>query len=252
VNDYWVCPSCRSLNRGRAKECYSCHAPYAPFDASAAGSAPVAGSPSGMEPAPAAPPVAALASAAPGGMFLAGADAAVASSPPQPGFAAGVDAGDGLGVLGGIVGGAIGAIVSAAVWYLVVTASHIQAGIVAIAVGWIVGQAVVLAAGRRSMALVVVSVVWTFLALVVAQYLIAIRLVNEALTEVGAGFQVPLFVSPGAFVDVLVTWLQDDPLTLVFWAIALFEAVVIPWRRLMRATATRWPGTVGKTTVNPH
>ncbi|HEY3524211.1 MAG TPA: hypothetical protein VGK63_10960 [Candidatus Limnocylindrales bacterium] len=185
-------------------------------------------------------------------MFLAGADSATTSGPLQPAVGTADQGGDGLGLFGGIVGGAIGAIVSAAVWYLVVTATHIQSGIVAIAVGWIVGQAVVLAAGRRSMALVVVSVAWTLVALGVAQYLIAVRLVNDVLADAGAGVSLPLFTSPGDSVDLLVAWLQDDPLTLVFWAIALFEAVVIPWRRLMRSASTRWPGTVGATTATPR
>lgn len=236
MNDYWVCPSCRSLNRGRAKECYSCHAPYAPFDAGggAGVAAPVA--------APASDGGQVLGiSPAPGGMFLAGAESAAAQSPsPQVGFPSAAEPDAGLGVLGGIVGGAIGAIVSAAVWYLVVTASHIQAGIVAIAVGWIVGQAVVLAAGRRSIALVGVSVAWTLVALVVAQYLIAVRLVNDLLVDAGAGVTLPMFLSPGDSVDLLVAWLQSDPLTLVFWAIALIEAVAIPWRGAMRAARSPW------------
>jgi hypothetical protein len=271
VNDFWVCPACRSLNRGRAKECYSCHAPYAPFDdgstgggsglSAAAGSAAAspatsaaAASGAGSFTVTASPAASSASLAAPGGAFLAGASSAgsadaggpagsSAAGPTGPAAAPADDSG--LGLPGAIVGGAVGAIVSAALWYLVVTATHVQAGIVAIAVGWIVGQAVVLASGRRSLDLVAVSVTWTALALVAAQYLIAIRLLNDLLVQAGADFQLPLFVSPGATVDVVVAWLQDDPLTLVFWAIALFEAVVIPWRRAMRTTPSRWSGPIG-------
>jgi hypothetical protein len=253
VNDFWVCPACRSLNRERATECYSCHAPYAPFDASAAAGGSPGGpgpastlSPRAMSatstPAPTPAPTGAVLTASPNaGSPDAEASPPLAPTPPEPG----------LGLPGAIVGGAIGAIVSAAVWYLVVTATHVQAGIVAIAVGWIVGQAVVLTSGRRSLDLVAVSVAWTVAALVLAQYLIAIRLLNDLLAEAGADFQLPLFVSPGATIDVVVAWLQDDPLTLLFWAIALFEAVAIPWRRAMRSPGSRWSGRAGMPATSP-
>lgn len=244
MTDFWVCAHCRSLNRGRSKTCYSCRAPYAPYDpATGSLAAPIS------VPAPAGSVGSDLGSgAAPGGAFLAGASTAstgdamfgpaltpIPTAPPEPA---------GLGVLGGFVGGATGAVIATAVWYAVVTATHIQAGIVAIAVGWIVGQAVVLGAGRASVTLVPVSVVLTLLALVVSQYLITIQFVNEVLDADGAGIHLPIVTSPIEALGWVGDWLQYDPKTILFWGIALFEAVVIPWRRSMRTT-TRWPGMPG-------
>lgn len=228
MTDFWVCASCRSLNRGRSKTCYSCHAPYAPYD-------PAAGPPT--------------APAATGSAVGPTAGTAQASFPPPPvpiptAPPAGADDA-GLGVAGGLIGGAIGAVLSTALWYGVVTTTHIQAGIVAIGVGWIVGQAVVLAAGRASISLVPVSVAWTLLALVVSQYLIAVEFINELLDANQFGIHLPILAGPADVLGTVWNWIQYDPLTLVFWAIALFESVAIPWRRTMRGPTTRWPGLPG-------
>jgi hypothetical protein len=234
MTDFWVCANCRSLNRGRAKACYSCRAPYAPYDPAAPGGS-ATGTATGGAPsaASAATAGAALGSTLPHGPVPIPTGPAVAPD----------DAG--LGILGGVIGGAIGAVLSTALWYGVVTASHIQAGIVAIAVGWIIGQAVVLAAGRASISLVPVSVAWTVVALVLAQYLIAVQVINELLDANQVAVHLPILAAPSDVLDTVWNWLQYDPLTLVFWGIALFEAVVIPWRRTMRRPTTRWPGLPG-------
>jgi hypothetical protein len=139
------------------------------------------------------------------------------------------------------VGGATGAIVSAGLWYAVVTATHFQVGIVAVAVGFIVARAVLLGAGRPSLALVPVSVVSTLLALAVAQYLITIAVINEIVSANADGAPLLSVVqAPGDALFYLVSWFQFDPLTLVFWAIALLQAVVIPWRQATRPTPMRW------------
>jgi hypothetical protein len=178
--------------------------------------------------------------AAPGGAFLAGANTASTADGAVT-VPAAVDADGGLGLLGGVIGGGVGAVISAGLWYAVVTTTHIQAGIVAIAVGFIVAQAVVLGAGRPSVSLVAPSVVWTILALAVAQYLITVQLINEAVAELADGRPaLPLLSAPGDMVALLVAWFQYDPVTLVFWAIALLQAVSIPWRRAMRPTVRRW------------
>jgi len=145
------------------------------------------------------------------------------------------------GILGGLIGGLIGAVAATVVWYGIVTTTHIQAGIVAIAVGWIVGQAVVLAAGRASLALVAISLGFTLAALAVSQYLITVRLINDILVEEAIGIQLPILVAPADALGLLVDWFEHDPLTLLFWAIALFEAVVIPWRRAMGRPVRAWP-----------
>lgn len=237
MTDFWVCANCRSLNRGRAKACYSCRAPYAPYDA-ASGTAPTSGV---VGPATGAPAAAAAVTIAAGS----GPATLLPAAPPVANEPAGPADDAGLGILGGVIGGAIGAVLSTGLWYGVVTATHIQAGIVAIAVGWIIGQAVVLAAGRATISLVPVSVAWTLVALVVAQYLIAVRFINELLDANQVGVHLPILAAPTDVLDTVWNWIQYDPLTLLFWGIALFEAVVIPWRRTMRRPTSRWPGLPG-------
>src|SRR5205085_11063210 len=134
----------------------------------------------------------------------------------------------GLAVRAGFVGAATGAVIATAVWYAVVTATHIQAGIVAIAVGWIVGQAVVLGAGRASVTLVPVSVVLTLLALVVSQYLITIQFVNEVLDADVAGIHLPIVISSIEALGCVGDWLQVEPQTMLVGGIVLLVAVVIP------------------------
>jgi hypothetical protein len=155
----------------------------------------------------------------------------------------------GLGMAGGVIGGATGAILATVLWYAVVTATHIQSGIVAVAVGWIIGQAVVLGAGRATISLVPVSVALTLVALVVSQYLITVQFINNILVDSQAGYQIPFLASPIDALSIVGDWIQYDPLTLLFWAIALFEAVVIPWRRATRPSTPRWGGRPGAAPV---
>lgn len=259
MTDFWVCGQCRSLNRGRSRECYSCHAPFAPYEpGTGPTTAPVSAAPAGtgaaaataVPPAPAATTVAVPAAApAPGGAFLAGADAASVAAgsgfPPPPTPiptgppVASTDAS--LGLFGGIVGGAIGAVISTALWYAVVSTTHVQAGLVAIAVGFIVANAVLLGAGRPTISLVPVSVAWTIVALGVAQYLITVSVINDivALKADGSPF-LPVLAGPDRMVGLVVDWFLFDPLTLLFWGIALLQAVAIPWGRATRTRARRW------------
>lgn len=215
MND-WVCTNCKSINRGSARACYSCGlaqgAAAAVPDPTAASAMPAAAGPTGMGGMP-------LALGADGGtMSLAGEVAMPAAA--APGAAAGP-----MDLVGGLVGGAITAVLASAVWYGVVAISQFQVGLVAIAVGWLVAQGVVYGAQRRfSVALIPISVILTFLALAVSEYLIVAHFVSQ---EFGP---VELIQPPAFVVEVVTASLQADPLTLVFWAIALFQAFVIPAR----------------------
>ena len=221
MND-WVCGNCRSINRASANSCYSC-----------GGSRDTVAQP---DPRLAAPTVATadalggatlgvagVAPAAALGAPLATSELAaeVAAAAPAPARPASTS-----DVLGGLVAGLLGAVLATAIWYGVVVTTHFQVGIVAIAVGFIVGQAVAFGArGRGSIALVPISVVLTLLALVASEYLIVAHFVGQ---ELGVPIEV---VQPPDFVlSVVGDSLGADPLTLVFWAIALFQAFVIPWR----------------------
>jgi len=254
----WVCGRCKSINRDRAVSCYSCGgargavqlgaAPSVPsFDAApaapimgagasasldagmAAGDAvPLAGdarSPAGFAPSGGFAPSAALATPEAGALDMAGAIGATAVAEAEPA---------GLGnVLGGFLGGLIAAVLATAIWYGVVVATQFQVGLVAIAVGWLVGQGVAFGAGRRgSIVLIPISVALTFVALAVSEYLIVAHFVGQELAL--EGVEIELLQPPGFMVEVVAASLQSDPLTLVFWGIALIQAFLIPMRLVTR------------------
>lgn len=234
MND-WVCGNCKSINRGSANSCYSCGGSR---EIVAVSETRPLGAPTYGAPSPVAPSV--------GTVTLATADG-------QPGLAASTLPGiGGLGalagssetqvsrpasvndVVGGLVAGLVAAAIATGVWYAVVTISQYQLGIVAVVVGFLVGQGVVLGASRRaSPALIGISVVLTLLALVVSEYLIVLHFVNQELAAEGA--VVDLLQPPGLVAEVVVESVKADPLTLAFWAIALFQAFTIPARRFSRS-----------------
>ena len=220
----WVCLNCKSINRPSARACYSCGSapgaePTAPSAFPVPGIAAAVGAAGGPAAAVAVAGVPFGLGAEGGSMSLAG-EAVLATAPATPATTAGP-----MDLVGGAVGGVVGAVAASAVWYAVVAATQFQVGLVAIAVGWIVGQAVVFGAQRRfSVALIPISVVLTLLALAASEYLIVLHFFSQEFGAVD-------FVQPPALVlDVIMASLQADPLTLVFWAIALFQAFIIPAR----------------------
>ena len=221
----WVCNHCRSVNRDAANSCYSCGGVRELMTApESRPHAPVAG-PSSALPAGDAPALVPNM----GGALLARSVSANGTA----GEAEVIQRAGPADLLGGLLGGLVAAILATAVWYGVVAVSGFQVGIVAIAVGFLVGQGVVIGARRHgSVLLVALSAALTLLALVVAEYLILAHFAGQQLAAEGLAIEV---VQPPDFVISVVTEsVQSDPLTLVFWAIALFQAVAIPWRLLGR------------------
>jgi hypothetical protein len=219
VND-WVCGNCKSINRGAANACYSCGGAREIVAASApiipmTGHSTVSSADGGVG-------VAALASPFDPAMAAGGAMVAPAvTAPRQPAGAS--------NILGGFVGGLIAAGLATAVWYGVVAATQYQVGLVAIAVGFIVGYGVVLGANRRgSVLLVAISVILTVLALVISEYLIVAHFVGQELAA--EGVTIELLQPPDFVIGVVIDSVRADPLTLAFWAIALFQAFAIPAR----------------------
>lgn len=231
MND-WVCGNCKSINRGSANSCYSCGGarevvaatPARPF--SPAGAADGAG-------------VATMHLAAPNAGTLMGdpiGGALTLEAPPAPAQPSRGPA-RAMHLLGGILAGTVAAVVASAIWYGVVVVTNYQVGIVAIAVGFIVGQAVALGAGRRGhVVLVAGSVLLTLLALAISEYLIVVHFVEQEMVAEGVAVTfMELAAQPPDFIaEVVVESVKSDPLTLVFWAIALFQAFIIPARLLGR------------------
>jgi len=143
-----------------------------------------------------------------------------------------------LGLSRGIVFALAAAIVASAIWYAVVVFSSLQIGFVASAVGWLVGTAAVAGArGRGSVWLAGVSVVLTVLALGVSEYLIAYHVTTRDL-----GFSFSLVQAPDVILEVVLGVLQDDPVTLAFWAFAVAFAGYIPLRAIKPAASASGVG----------
>ena len=227
----WVCGNCKSINRASAGSCYSCggsRATVAAPDPTMAQpaltqSAPVGDGPGFAALSAAGAGAGASAALAPGMVPPLGETVTLPAASPAPAQPATMS-----DVLGGVLAGVVAAILATAIWYGVVAATQFQVGIVAIAVGFIVGTGVVLGARRHtSVVLVAVSVILTLIALAVSEYLIVAHFVSQEL-----GFAVELVQPPDVFFGVIGDSLGADPLTLVFWAIALFQAFIIPWRSI--------------------
>jgi hypothetical protein len=228
----WVCGRCKSINRERSATCYSCGGmrgavQLQPGQAGAVGpadpSAPVAAS-------------AGPAAAVPGALPIV--DVTMPEAKPL------VPAGP-ANLVGGLLGGAVGAVIATGLWYGVVVATNWQVGLVAIAVGFIVGQGVVLGAmNRASILLVPISLGLTLVALVASEYLIAVHFWDQAIAEIAAEMGVSLQqaaslaelagVAPSSPIDHVRLSLEADPITLLFWAIAGYEAFIIPMRAATR------------------
>ena len=240
----WVCGRCKSINRERAATCYSCGGIRGAIQLEPSGAVATPASAMGTRAVPAAPEAATSsqdAALTTGTAAVPFATATLASGIPvaevtAPKPAEPATMGD---IAGGVIGGAIGAVLATALWYGVVAITNWQVGIVAVAVGFVVGQGVVFGAGRHpSIALVPISVAFTLVALIVSEYLIARHFLGIAAAEISAEFGVSIaeveaeFASP---IDLLRFSLESEPITLLFWAIAGWEAFVIPMRAATRS-----------------
>ena len=223
MND-WVCGNCKSINRGAANSCYSCGGAREIVAASAP-VVPMPGQTATISRADGGVGVATLAPSLDPSMLAGGAPSAPVAdaAPRQPAGA--------TDIVGGFVGGLVAAVLATAVWYGVVAVTQYQIGLVAIAVGFMVGYGVVLGANRRgSVVLVAVSVILTLLALVISEYLIVAHFVSQGFAA--EGVTIELVQPPDFVISVVIDSLQADPLTLAFWAIALFQAFAIPSRAI--------------------
>jgi hypothetical protein len=135
---------------------------------------------------------------------------------------------------GALVLGLIAAAVSSLIWYGVVVISEYQVGLIAILVGWLVGQGVMLGAGRkRGAPLQIMSVVITLVAMVASEYFVwrhflVLVLKEEEITGI------PLFLPLGDMIQLVMEGIRLEPMTLLFWAIALYVAFRTPAARRIR------------------
>jgi len=130
-------------------------------------------------------------------------------------------------------------VIAGGIWFAIVMVTQRELGVVAVAVGWLVGQAVVLGSGRkRGLRLQLLSVLIALATMAGAEYFILREAVVAYLGEqVGAtqAATLPVFMPLDLAFDLMTSAIQDDPLELVFWGIALYAAFRVPALRPVAA-----------------
>jgi len=94
---------------------------------------------------------------------------------------------------GAIVGGVVAALISGAVWAAIVVAAGVQIGYVAVGVGWLAGQGVVLGSGgRKGFNLQIIAVLSSVLGLLLGKYFALAYLIKGEMNKSlpGSGDQV--------------------------------------------------------------
>ena len=125
---------------------------------------------------------------------------------------------------GAILGGAVGALA----WWGFTVMTKVAFGLVAVAIGFLVGQgAVRFSGGRRSKGLQILCVVVALAAFVAASYLVNRTFINEALAKSGDGRQLGL-VPANMDVFFRIVTVDFGIMDVVFLAITLWEAWKIP------------------------
>src|SRR2546429_607047 len=108
-------------------------------------------------------------------------------------------------------------------WWGFTVLTKLGFGLVAVAIGFLVGQgAARFAGGKRSVGLQVLAVVVGALSFLVAAYLVNMTFINEVLAQKGQAWRVPFPpASPGMFYQVLAV--NFGVMKLVFLAIVVYE-----------------------------
>jgi hypothetical protein len=131
-------------------------------------------------------------------------------------------------LIGAVGLGLVAAVASSLVWYAIVVLSKYQVGFVAIGVGWVVAQGVMFGAGRkRGMVPQVISAVLTLVAMPLSEYFIVRHFYYE-------GIRVPVLLPLDEMWYLITLGIQEDPITLLFWGIALLTAFTWPRQRQMQ------------------
>jgi hypothetical protein len=137
--------------------------------------------------------------------------------------------------LPGAVGfGVAAALITSFMWYAIVVFSGYELGIIAIGVGWVVAQAVILGSGRkRGPNLQILSILLIAVAMGLSEYLIVRHFIVQSLSEELTG-EFPLLLPLADMLTIVFEGIKANPLTLLFWGIALWEGYTLPARHRLR------------------
>jgi hypothetical protein len=130
----------------------------------------------------------------------------------------------GKAVLGAMLGGVVGVLA----WWGFTVLTHIGFGLIAVAIGFLVGQgAVYFTGGKRSKGLQLLSIAVALPSYAVATYLVNMTFVNRAFVESGETFRIGF---PPQSLELFFKVLAADfgVMDFVFLAIVVYEAWKIP------------------------
>ena len=129
-----------------------------------------------------------------------------------------------MAAIGAVLGGAAGIVL----WWGLTVMTKIAFGLVAIAIGWLVGQgAVRFAGGKRSTGLQVLAVAVSLVSFAVASYLVNMTFINDELARRGMAERVPF--PPASLAGMVqVVSLGFGVMDAVFVAILIWQAWSIP------------------------
>ena len=136
-------------------------------------------------------------------------------------------------ILGAVILGAVAGVAGAVVWFLVEIFTGYQIGYLAMGVGWLIGQAVVLGSGKkRGQALQLISTGISLVSIWTASYFSTLVYVNRYLAEEAQkqGQQLDGFYLLSPF-DPEMLKAMISPMGLLIWGIGLYIAFRIPQPR---------------------
>lgn len=126
-------------------------------------------------------------------------------------------------IAGGLLGGALGALI----WWGVVVVTNFQIGLIAIVIGWAVGQGVHILSGRkRALSLQIISVAITAISYSIASYYVGRTFFQKYAAENNIDGGLPLIPDLSLFFDVVTSGMEM--FDLLFVAIALWQAWKMP------------------------
>jgi len=124
-----------------------------------------------------------------------------------------------------ILFGLIAGMIPATFWYEAATASKYHFGVLAILVGWVIGKFVAIGSRQRQeLLLQITSVILSLSMLILTEYFILRDFLVQSL-EFG---RVPFFLPLNATLSLFGTLLKTEPITLLFWILALGLAFIVP------------------------
>lgn len=129
---------------------------------------------------------------------------------------------------GALLIGSIAAVISTFIWYAIVILSGWHIGLIAVIAGIIVGKGVSIGSRREfGMQFPLLSVFLSLCSMIVSEYLIGRHYLEQLFINDGYT-SITYFLPLDVVFKIIKNSVLYDPITLFFWALALYQAYKIP------------------------